>query len=251
MSVGSRQELIDYCLRRLGAPVITINVDADQVEDRVDEALQYYRQYHYDGTEREIIRVVADADMVAQRAIKLPPRVVSVLRVVPTLTEFEAAMTGSPTFRGSDDLISLNYYYGANTGGFSMESYASYSIQMDVFRYLFRPERIITHRFASGTVTFDHNVPLQVGDVLQLEVYTGVDPDSGETVWNDMWLKEFVTCLIKLQWGSNLIKYSGVQLPTGITLDGRQIYDDAVAEREKLLERLRNEYELPLDFFLG
>ena len=97
MSVGSRQELIDYCLRRLGAPVITINVDADQVEDRVDEALQYYRQYHYDGTEREIIRVVADADMVAQRAIKLPPRVVSVLRVVPTLTEFEAAMTGSPT----------------------------------------------------------------------------------------------------------------------------------------------------------
>lgn len=251
MSVDSREDFVNYCLRRLGAPVITINVDAEQVEDRIDEALQYYRQYHYDGTEREIVRVVVTPEMVATKAIKLPPRVVSVLRAVPTLSEFEAAMSGSPSFRGGDDLVSLNYYYGANTGGFSMKSYAAYSIQMDMMRYLFRPERILTHRFANGTVTFDQTVAMVVGDAIQLEVYTGVDPESSKTIWDDMWLKEFATCLIKMQWGANLSKYSGVQLPTGITLDGAKIYDDAVAEREKLLERLRNEYELPLDFFMG
>ena len=251
MPITSREEFVNYCLRRLGAPVITINVDAEQVEDRIDEALQYYRQYHYDGTQREILRVVVTQEMVDAKAIKLPRGVVSVLRVVPTLTQFEAAMTGSPTFRGSDDLISLNYYYGANTGGFSMESYASYSIQMDVFRYLFRPERIISHRYTSGILTFAHDTPLQVDDVLQVEVYTGVDPNTGLLVWDDMWLKEFASCLIKLQWGSNLIKYSGVQLPTGITLDGQKIFDDASAEREKLIERLRNEWELPADFFMG
>ena len=251
MPIENREDFVDYCLRRLGAPVITINVDAAQVEDRIDEALQYYQQYHYDGTEREIVRIVVDAAMVLARAVKLPPRVVSVLRVVPTLSEFEAALAGTPTSRGGDDLLSLNYYHGANTGGFSMKSYASYSIQMDVFRYLFRPERIITHRFSNGTVTFDQTVPFDVGSVLQMEVYTGVDPATSKTVWDDMWLKEFATCLIKLQWGSNLSKYSGVQLPTGITLDGNKILGDAETEREKLLERLRNEFETPADFFLG
>lgn len=251
MPIANREDFIDYCLRRLGAPVITINVDAEQVEDRVDEALQYYQQYHYDGTEREIVRIVVDASMVASRAIKLPDRVVSVLRVVPTMSEFEAAMSGAPSSRGGDDLLSLNYYYGANTGGFSMKSYASHTLGQDVFRWLFRPERILTHRFSNGTVTFDQTIPFVVGDVLQMEVYTGVDPATSKTVWDDMWLKEFASCLIKLQWGANLSKYSGVQLPTGITLDGGKIQADAEQEREKLLERLRNEFEYPADFFMG
>lgn len=251
MPVSSREELIDYCMRRLGAPVVSINVDPDQVDDRVDEALQYYIQYHYDGTEREIIKVVLDADMAAQRAIKLPADVVSVLRVVPDITELESALAGSPAMRGDDGAISLNYYYGANTGGFSMRSFASYSIAVDVLNYVFRPEKVITFRHASNQITFDTSVPMAAGDQFILEVYRGVSTASGSNAWNDMWLKEFTACLIKLQWGQNLIKYNGVQLPTGITLDGLGIYEDAKQEREDLLQRLKDEFQFPLDFFMG
>lgn len=252
MSITSREDFLSYCLRSLGEPVIKINIDVDQAHDRIDEALSYYIQYHYDGTEREIVRVEADAAMVASKKLVLPKSVVSVLRVVPTLTEFEAALAGAPASRGQDGAISLNYYYGANAGGFSMSSYAASSIQMDVIRYLFRPERSITFRRAgTNTISFDTSTAMEVGDVFMVEVYQGIDPDTNVAVWDDMWLKEFATCLLKLQWGNNLSKFSGVQLPTGITLNADKIQDEARQEREKLLERLRNEYELPMDFYLG
>jgi hypothetical protein len=250
MPVNSREELVGYCLRRLGAPVISINVDSEQVEDRIDEALQYYIQYHYDGTEREIVRVVIDEQMAAAKAIKVDPSVVSILRVVPDITAFESLMAGSPSYRGQDGLISMNYYNGVETGGFSMRSFASYSVQSDVLKMLFRPEQMITFRHANNTVTFDTTRAMTVGEKFFLEVYRGVDPSTSTTVWNDMWLKEMATCLINLQWGQNLIKYSGVQLPTGITLDGRAIFADATAERERLLERLREEFSYPADFFM-
>lgn len=251
MPIQSREEFMEYCLRKLGAPVIRINVDVDQVQDRIDEALAYYIKYHYDGTERDIVRVVADAEMVAKRAIKVDKDVVSVLQVVPTITEFEAALAGAPSSRAADGSISLNYFYGANQGGFSMRSYASYRVHSDVIRWMFRPENNITFRMANHTITFDETVPIALGDVFNVQVYRGIDPETHETVWQDLWLQEFATCLIKQQWGSNLSKFSGVQLPTGITLDGQKIYDDASAEREKLIERLRNEFEYPTDFFMG
>jgi len=252
MPVKTREEFIRYCLRRLGHPVIQINVDADQVEDRIDEALRYYKQYHYDGTEREILRVELDQWMVDHKAIKLPSDVMSVLSVVPTISEFEAGLLGAPYPRDTAGSISLNFYYGSvGTSGMSMKGYAAYTTQIDVMSWLFRPERALTFRRQNNTVTFDLSVAMQKDQVFLMEVYRAVNVEQAEHIWEDLWLQEFATCLVKLQWGSNLIKYNGVQLPTGIVLDGQKIYDDAVAERERLLERLRNEFEYPTDFFLG
>jgi hypothetical protein len=252
MPVTNREELKLYCLRRLGHPVIQINVAEEQVEDRIDEAIGYYKQYHYDGTEREVLRVVVDEQMARAKAIRLPSDVVSVLNAVPTLSEFEAAFLGTPFPRDSGGSISLNHYYGSmGSNGQDLKGYAAYSIQLDVMQWLFRPERSLTFRRANNSITFDLSTPMAVGDVFILEVYRAVDVESSQTLWDDLWLKEFATCLIKLQWGSNLMKYNGVNLPTGIQLNGQGIYDEASAEREKLIERLRAEFEMPLDFFLG
>ena len=92
---------------------------------------------------------------------------------------------------------------------------------------------------------------IKAGEYLIAEVYTVIDEGSHTKVWNDMWLKEFTTQLLKLQWGSNLIKFEGMQMPGGVTLNGRQLYDDASQELERLREKLRNDHELPVDFFVG
>jgi hypothetical protein len=151
---SSRQGLIDYCLRQLGDPVVEINVDEDQLEDRVDEAIQYYREYHSDATVRTYLK----------------------------------------------------------------------------------------HQVSAADVNNDYIIA---------EVYQVINPDTHTSVYNDMWLKEYTTALIKRQWGQNLIKFEGMQLPGGVMLNGRQIYDDAQSEIERLRENIRLEHELPPDFFVG
>ena len=276
MSIKTREDFVNYCLRRLGSPVIKINVDAEQVSDRVDEAIRYYIQYHYDGTEREVIKATITPDQAAKKAITLPDNIVSVLRCVPSRAEYENALSGVPQGAtapagGSTTAISSSQQYMltypfyqpmpmlpggggdpySSDGTYSMKSYVSYQVTNDVLRYLFRPEREVTFRHANNTVTFDVTTPMNEGDAFLFEVYTGIDPETHKWMWEDIWLQEFATCLIKMQWGQNLSKYSGVQLPTGITLDGQKILDDANNEREKLLQRLNDQFSYPPDFFMG
>jgi len=246
----SRATLIEYCKRRLGDPVIEINVDDDQVEDRVDEALQYYQEYHSDATVRTYLKHQVTATDVSNEYITLSNNILFVSKMFP----LESSFNQSRNFFDIkyqmmlNDIADLMNFAGDLAYYEQMQQYLSLlDMKLNgVPQVLFsrRQNRLyIFGDFADGDI--------KEGDYIVAEVYTIVDPSAHTSVFNDMFVKEYTTALIKQQWGNNLIKFDGMQLPGGVVLNGRQIYDDATGEIATLRENLRLEQELPPDFFVG
>jgi len=248
-SPSSRQGLIDYCLRRLGDPVIEINVDEDQIEDRVDEALQYYREYHSEATYRGYIEHQLTASDITNKYISISSNVQQVTR----LFKLEQGLFSRNMFSikyqmHMNDIANMHSYIGDLAYYEQVMQYMSLldmrlngTPQVD---YVRKQNRLYIHgNFEDGDV--------KEGEYIVAEVYTVIDEGSHTSVWNDMWLKEYTTQLLKLQWGTNLIKFEGMQMPGGVTLNGRQLYEDALQELERLREKLRMDHELPVDFFVG
>ena len=246
---NSRQSLIDYCLRQLGDPVIEINVDPDQIEDRVDEALQYYQEYHDDATVRTYLKHQITATDVANEYIPISSNILFLTHLFPL-------KGGSITKDFFDikyqlhlnDIANLQTYMGDLAYYEQMQQYLSL-IDMKLngtpqVQFVRKQNRLyIFGDFADND--------LEVGDYVVAEVYQIIDPDTHTSIYNDKWLKEYTTALIKRQWGANLIKFEGMQLPGGVTLNGRQIYEDAMSDIERLREEIRLEGEMPVDFFIG
>lgn len=246
----SRQGLIDYCLRRLGDPVIEINVDDDQLEERVDDALQLYQEYHSDATVKTYLKHLVTADDVTNEYIPISSDIIYVARLLPI----------NNAFGGSRNFFDIKYQLMLNDIA-DMQNFAgdlAYYEQMQQYLSLLdmklngtpqvefsrRQNRLYIHGdFADKDV--------KEGDYVIAEVYQIVDPDTHTSVYDDMWLKEYSTALIKQQWGANLIKFDGMQLPGGVTLNGRQLFEDGMLEMDKLRERIRLEHELPPNFFVG
>ena len=245
----SRETLIEYCLRRLGDPVIEINVDPDQLEDRVDEALQYYREYHSEATYRGYMKHLVTAADVTNEYIPISSNITQV-------TKLFAVQSGSVNRNFFDikyqmhlnDIADLHSYIGDLAYYEQMQQYLSL-LDMRLtgtpqVNYVRKQNRLYIYGdFVDGDI--------KAGDYIVAEVYNIIDESSHTSVWNDLWLKEYTTALIKEQWGANLIKFEGMQLPGGVTLNGRQIFEDARQEIEQLRERIRLEFELPADFFMG
>jgi len=250
-SPTTRQTLIDFCLRRLGEPVIEINVDEDQVEDKVDDALQKYQEFHSDATLRTYLKHQITATDMSNGWIPLPSSVQWVKRLFPINTTF-----GS----GGGDMFNIKYQMMFNNMGdfLSFAGDLSYIYQMEQYmslidsqlsglpqvRHARRQERL----YIDGDLT---DGDILEGDFVVAEVYQIIDPNVYNTIWNDMFIKDYTTQLIKQQWGINMSKFEGMQLPGGVTVSGRQMYEDATAELERLEEKLRLEQELPVDFFIG
>lgn len=246
----SRTTLIEYCKRRLGDPVIEINVDDDQVEDRVDEALQYYQEYHSDATIRTYLKHQVTATDVSNEYITLSSNILFVSKMFP----LESSFNQSRNFFDIkyqmmlNDIADLMNFAGDLAYYEQMQQYLSL-LDMKLnghpqVQFARRQNRLyIFGDFADGDI--------KEGDFIVAEVYTIVDPSAHTSVFNDMFVKEYTTALIKQQWGTNLIKFEGMQLPGGVVLNGRQIYDDATGEIETLRQRVRDEHELPPDFFVG
>ena len=246
----SRATLIEYCKRRLGDPVIEINVDDDQVEDRVDEALQYYQEYHSDATVRTYLKHQITATDVSNEYITLSNNILFVSKMFP----LESSFNQSRNFFDIkyqmmlNDIADLMNFAGDLAYYEQMQQYLSL-LDMKLnghpqVQFARRQNRLyIFGDFADGDI--------KEGDFIVAEVYTIVDPSAHTSVFNDMFVKEYTTALIKQQWGTNLIKFEGMQLPGGVILNGRQIYDDATGEIETLRQRVRDEHELPPDFFVG
>lgn len=247
---ASRQDLIDYCKRRLGDPVIEINVDDDQIEDRVDEALQYYQEYHSDATVRTYLKhQVTQADK-TNEYIPISSNVLTVTKMFPISSSFNSSFNFFDIKYQMmlNDIADLQNFAGDLAYYEQMQQYLSL---LDVklngtpqVQWSRHQDRLyIFGDFTDGDI--------KVGEYIVAEIYSIVDPDTHTSIYNDLWLKEYTTALIKQQWGQNLIKFEGVQLPGGVTFNGRQIYDDATTEIQQLRERIRLEHEMPPDFFLG
>ncbi len=246
----SRDTLIEHCKRRLGDPVIEINVDDDQVSDRVDEALQYYQEFHSDATHRTYLKHLVTGADVANEYITLASTIQFVSRLFPIASAFGYSHNFFDIKYQMmlNNIADLQNFAGDLAYYEQLQQYLS-TLDMQLngtpqVTFVRKMNRLYIH----GEF---HNKDIKENDYIVAEVYQTIDPDTHTSVYNDMWLKEYTTALIKEQWGQNLIKFEGMQLPGGVTLNGRQIYDDAKTEIDQLREKIRLEQELPPDFYVG
>ena len=264
---NTRQTLIAYAKRALGHPVIEINVDDDQIDDRVDEALQYYQQYHYDGIKRVYLkyeytqadktRILADSSEGATKNsvtttwksgnnyIVVPESVISVTNIFPFSN------------KGNLNLFDVRYQLRLNDlYDFSSTSVINYDIvlrHLDFLDHILVGEKPLRFNQHDNRlyVDMDWKNDLQVGEYLIIECYRKLDPTTFTDVNNDIFLKRYVTALFKKQWGANLSKFNGVAMLGGVTLNGQQIYSEALADIEKLEQELRTTYELNPAMLIG
>lgn len=246
---SSRTALSDYCLRALGHPVIEVNLDDDQMEDRIDEAIQYYQEYHSDAVVRNYRKHEVTAADITNEYISVPESLLYIRRVLP--------ITGANSSVGDfsvDYQLHMNDLFGLRDPGdlISYELTKQYMSLIDL-KITGITEQVTFNRH-QDIVKLDSirwGTDITAGQYIVFEGYETLDPETYTDVYNDMWLKRYVTALFKRQWGLNLIKFEGIQLPGGVTLNGRQTFDDANAEIEKLEEQLRLNHEDPPDFFMG
>jgi hypothetical protein len=250
-TVTSRQGLVDYCLRRLGDPVIEINVDEDQIEDKVDDALQLYQEFHGEGTYRSYLSHLVTATDVTNGYIPISSNVTYLTHLFP----INSTATSSGNFFDFQYQLRLNDFqnlasFSGNLAYFDqMKQYLSL-IDMKLngtpqTTYVRKANRL----YLWGDMGEGDDV--QEGDYLMAEVYVIVDPESHASVYNDIFIKDYTTSLIKQQWGQNMSKFEGMQLPGGVTISGRQMLEEATQELETLRERMRLEHERPIDFYVG
>jgi len=247
---NSRATLIEYCKRRLGDPVIEINVDEDQLEDRVDEALQYYREFHSDATVRTYLKHQVTAQDVTNEYITLANNIVFVSKMFPLQSSFQSSRNFFDIKYQMmlNDIADLMNFAGDLAYYEQMQQYLSLLDMKLNGQPQVQFSRKQNRLYIFGDFQDDD---INAGDYIVAEVYTEINDSDHTSIFNDMFLKEYTTALIKQQWGQNLIKFEGMQLPGGVILNGRQIYDDATGEIETLRQRVRDEHEFPPDFFVG
>ena len=247
---SSRQTLIDYCKRKLGEPVIEVNVNEDQVEDRVDEALQYYQEYHSDATYRGYLKHQMTASDITNQYITISDSVLFVKRILPISSSFGQ----SYNFFDIKYQMMLNDIADMNNFAGDLAYYEQLQQHLSLLDMKLNgtPQVEFSRRqnrlYIFGDITDED---IQEGEYVIAEMYSIVDPEAFGSVYNDMWLKQYTTALIKEQWGLNLMKFEGMQLPGGVIINGRQLYDDAQGELQDLREKIRLEHELPVDFMVG
>ena len=281
---STRQGLIDYCLRRLGAPVLEINVDDDQIDDLVDDALQYFQERHFDGVERMYLKYeITQADIDRGRAtsnssstntagivttsatstsipgygtttsnyyetsnfIQVPDSVVGIEKVF----RFDTSAISGGMFSIKYQLFLNDLYYFNSVELLQYSMVKSYLEDID---FLLTTDKQIRFNKRQDRLYLDIDWQAQnVGNYLILDCYRILDPNTFTDVYNDSFLKKYLTALIKRQWGQNLIKFRGVKLPGGIELNGREIYEDAQRELDEIKSRMAMDYELPPYDFIG
>lgn len=258
--ISNRTQFIDYCLRRLGHPVIEINVDDEQIEDRIDDAIQLFMDYVTEGSYRAYIPLTITQDMVTRgfidfdvdsTLIQTPENILSVVRVFPIDDQ-----TSSVNFFDVKYQMRLNDLWDLQTGVGDLAYYEQMQQYLSTIDLKLSGHPQIQFSRSGHTLNIWGDLggskgDLQAGDKIMIEMYLASDPNNNGTIYNNMFLKEYTTALIKEQWGQNLVKFEGMQLPGGVTLNGRQIIEDARGEIETIRQRIYNEYDTPPDFFVG
>ena len=267
---SSKATLKSYCLIALGFGVIDINVSDDQVDDRLDEALQYFAQYHYDGIEKMYLKhqitaedktralsntTTTGTDPVdnsitasfseGNNFIPMPEAVVSVLNVFP----FDDVAT--------NNMFDIRYQLRLNDlYDFSSTSVIHYQQTMQHLDFLShilvgeKPVRFNQHQNRLY-IDMDWTNDIEADEFIIIECYRKIDPTSYSDVFDDIYLKRYATELIKRQWGANLSKFNGVAMLGGVTMNGGEIYQQAQEQLERLEEQIQLSFETPIDYMVG
>ena len=265
---STRGELIDYCKRQLGAPVLEINVADEQIEDIVDDAVQFFQERHFDGvyqsyrkykiTQEDIDRGKGKAGITTTTVdttvglttqfsytensnyLPIPPEVIGVTKIF----HFDGSNTITNNMFSVKYQLFLNdiYYWGST----ELLSYAMVKTYLEDINFLLTTEKQIRFNKRQDRLYLDLDFgSLSVDDYLVIDCFTLLDPSSYPRVWNDSFLKPYATALIKRQWGQNMSKFQGVKLPGGIELNGMEMYEQAEKELERIREMMSNTYEIP------
>jgi hypothetical protein len=267
---SSRQELVDYCLRKLGAPVLEINVAEEQIDDLVDDALQLFQERHFDGVYQTYLKYkITQEDIDRGRAknidgvgissisatssttgtfnyyensnyLEIPPYVMGVNKIM----KFEGSNSISSGMFSLKYQLFLNdiYYWGSA----ELLTYSMVKSYLEDIDWLLTTQKQIRYNKRQDRLYLDIDwSSLTVGSYIIIDCYRLLDPNDYSKVWNDSFLKLYLTSLVKRQWGQNLIKFQGVKLPGGIELNGRQLFDDAQREIDTIIEKMSTTYELP------
>jgi len=242
----SRATFKEYCLRKLGKPVIEINVDDDQIDDRIDECIRYYWDYHFDGTEKTYYKQAVTDQIKSDKYITLPENIIGAIRIF---------QIGDPSLRASDMFniryqIALNDLYQLTT--VSLLPYYMAMQHLGTITELLVGQQPIRYNRHTNKMYVDMDwTKIDVGQFLLIEAYEVIDPDTYTNAWGDRWLQEYTTQKIKYQWGSNLTKFTGLQLPGGVQFNGEKILDDAEKAIEKLEQEMLSSYSLPVSDMIG
>jgi hypothetical protein len=225
--------------------VIEINVEDDQVEDRIDEALKYYWDYHFDGTERIYYKHQVTSNNISDGYIVLPENIIGAVRI------FD--VSGSMVTNNIFDIryqIALNDMYTLTS--VSMIPYYMAFQHIQLLEQLLVGQQPIRYNRHNDRLYVDMNWDkVNVGGFIIVEAYQVLDPDVYTDAWSDRWLTRYATALIKKQWGTNLTKFTGMQLPGGVQFNGDKIYNDAVAEIEQMEKDMATSYSLPAFDMIG
>jgi hypothetical protein len=245
-TVTSREQLKDYCLRQLGAPVIEINVDDDQVEDRIDDAFQFYREYHFDAVEKVYLKHQMTANNISDQYIEISDAVVGVERVFPFMNK----STGTNIFDIKYQILINDLYTLMST---DVIYYTQVRQELELINQVLVGQKPIRFNRHMNRLHIDMDWAADVvpGTYVIVECWRILDPDVFTNVYNDMFLKRYATAQIKKQWGNNLKKFAGVQLPGGVTLNGEIIYQEAIEEIRQIETEIQSRFELPVDMFVG
>lgn len=235
-AVASRQGLKDYCLRRLGYPVIDINVDDAQVEDRIDDALQKYRDYHYEGTEHVYYKILVSATDLVNKYFTLPESMIGVVRIL----NIDASFSSSNLFNTRYQMY-LNDIYNGSMSSIDISEYVSTMRHIETLEQMFSGIKPIRFQRHQNILNVDLDwTTLTAGNYIIVDGYKIIDPETYTDIYNDAWVKKYATALIKRQWGSNLSKFEGMQLPGGVTFNGKVIYEEADTELMKMEDEIMN-----------
>lgn len=247
----SKQELAEYCLRRLGYPVVEINCDEEQVMERIDDALDKFYDYHFDGTEERYLLVKLQDLDVAHGYIQLPPQIFSVVKIYPFLAS--SFLSGTDLFSAQYQFFLNDFYVTPGVATGNVQYYDALRGYTEMIQEQMSPIKSFHFNRKTNRVYFTESMSIvkSKAPILMFKVYVKLDTEAFPEIWNDWWLKQYATALIKKQWGGNLKKFGNINLPGGITLNGDAIYSEAQDEISNLEQQLYNDLQLPSDFLLG
>jgi hypothetical protein len=284
---STRQQLIDYCLRSLGHPVIEINVDDDQLEDRIDEALQFFAEYHFDGVEKVYLKYRMQQKDIENGYVSLSSESTNQAGITGSNNFFnavgqsgqnESQMAITETGQSGNvpieqlitsviqifhissstlNMFDVRYQYALNDlytfGSIELVHFTITQQYLSLLRQILSPDKAIRFSRKNNRLYIDTKMGSQIkaGDWIVIDAYRVMNAQVFPEVYNDMLLKKYATALIKRQWGANLSKFKGIQMLGGIMFNGAEIYTDAAQEIKEIESTVQNNWELPPEFTIG
>jgi hypothetical protein len=244
--VTTREGFKEHLLRMLGAPLLEINVSDEQIDDAIDESLQYYYDYHFDGTQKVYLAHQVTQEDITNKYLTIPENITSVINIFDVGDSYSTNNLFNIRYQ-----IALNDLFAFNYGPYAPYYMALQNVALAEELFVGRQSIRFNRHTNKLYIDMAWSEKVTVGEYIIVEGYEVVDPEIYPDVWEDRWLKRYAAAMLKQQWGTNLKKFEGMAMPGGITFNGQKIYDEASQELEKLEQEMISSYSLPVSDMIG